>query len=81
MYFYKEQYNKPAGKISVSKFFLEVIEKIKGQSLGGQSPDGQCPEDQRPENHWPRAGKKVLKRTADAHLNITLSPTSYSLSS
>ena len=59
MYFYKGQYNKPAGKISVSKFFLKVIEKIKGHSPEGrglkgqspeeQSPDGQCPEGQCPE--------------------------------
>ena len=40
MYFYKEQYNKPAGKISVSKFFLKVIEKIKRQSPKGPSPGG-----------------------------------------
>jgi hypothetical protein len=46
MYFYKEQYNKSAGKISVSKFFLKVIEKIKGHSPEGHSPKGQRPEEQ-----------------------------------
>jgi hypothetical protein len=59
MYFYKGQYNKPAGKISVSKFFLKDIEKIKGQSPGSHRPKSQwlksqCPKSQCLEGPSPR---------------------------